>query len=118
MTDSTQLEHPPEALPASPLPADVERVCAYAWQHAATETIVFHGAAQLTTPVNCTGAAVPLNLEAGVWLLARWADLTLDDIPDGELVCVLREALQRDLPEALHEGPPEEHSEALPEDAA
>lgn len=112
MTDSTQLEHPPEALPASPLPAAVERVCAYAWQHAATETIVFHGAAQLTT------ASGLLNLEAGVWLLARWAGLTLDDIPDGELVCVLRETLPGEPPEALQEGPPEEHPEAHPEDAA
>lgn len=77
----------------SPLPVDVERLSAYAWQRGAVETIAFHGAAQLTT------AAGPLQLEEGTWLLARWAGLTLDDIPDGELVWVLREALPEGVPE-------------------
>ena len=69
----------------SPLPMDVERVSAYAWQRGAIETILFHGAAQLIT------AAGPLNLESGTWLLVRWTGPPLEDIPDGELVCILPE---------------------------
>ena len=68
------------------LPPDAEHVSAYAWQRGAVETILFHGAAQITT------AAGPLNLESGTWLLARWTGPPLEDIPDGELVCVLPES--------------------------
>jgi hypothetical protein len=69
----------------SPLPMEVECVSAYAWQRGAAETILFHGAGQLTT------AAGPLELESGTWLLVHWTGLALKDIPDGELVCVLPE---------------------------
>jgi hypothetical protein len=69
----------------SPLPMDVEHVSAYAWQRSAVETILFHGAALLTT------AAGPLNLESGTWLLVRWTGPPLENIPDGELVCILPE---------------------------
>ena len=69
----------------SPLPLHVEHVSAYAWQRGAVETILFHGEGQLTT------AAGPLNLESGTWLLARWIGPPLEDIPDGELVCILPE---------------------------
>jgi len=75
----------PEVINDSPLPLEVERVSAYAWQSGAVETILFHGAAQLKT------AAGPLNLESGTWLLARWTGPPLEDIPDGELVCILPE---------------------------
>jgi hypothetical protein len=73
---------PADAVSDSPLSPDVERVSAYAWQRGAVETILFHGAAQLTN------AAGPLNLESGTWLLVRWTSPPLEDIPDGELVCI------------------------------
>lgn len=69
----------------SPLPVDLERASAYAWQRGAVETIAFHGKARLVT------AAGPLELEGGTWLLVRWDSMTLKDIPDGELVCILPE---------------------------
>ena len=78
-------EDNPIAEADSTLPVDVERVSAYAWQRGAVETILFHGAAQLTT------AAGPLDLEGGTWLLARWTGPPLGDTPDGELVCILPE---------------------------
>jgi hypothetical protein len=75
--------HPTDNDSASPLPTEIERVSAYAWQCGAVETILFRGAAQLTT------AAGPLDLENGTWLLARWAGMPLEGTPDGELVCIL-----------------------------
>jgi hypothetical protein len=80
-----ELDPQPKVVADAPLPLDVEQVSAYAWQRGALETILFHGAAQLTT------AAGPLELEGGTWLLARWSDLPLAGIPDGELVCILPE---------------------------
>ena len=65
------------------LPGEIERLCADAWQRGAVEIILLHGAAKLAT------AAGEMNLEGGTWVLARWAGLTLKDLPDGELVCVL-----------------------------
>ena len=86
MSDLTPvIEDIPESADDSPLPLNMERVSAYAWQCRAVETILFHGAAQLTT------AAGPLNLESGTWLLVRWTGPPLEDIPDGELVCILPE---------------------------
>jgi len=82
---SSLLEDTPEVENCSLLPADIERVSAYAWQRGAVEVIVFHGTARLTT------AAGPLELESGTWLLARWTGQALEDIPDGELVCILPE---------------------------
>jgi len=75
----------PEDESNSPLPADLECASAYAWQRGAVETIAFHGKARLVT------AAGPLELEGGTWLLARWEDMSLEEIPDGELVCILPE---------------------------
>ena len=75
----------PEDIGKSPVPLDVERASAYARQRGAVETILFHGAAQLIT------AAGLLNLDSGTWLLARWTGPPLEDIPDGELVCILPE---------------------------
>jgi hypothetical protein len=107
-------EQPTAEQTAAPLPVDVERVSAYAWQRGAVETIIFHGAAQLTT------AAGALTLDAGTWLLARWEGLSLDEIPDGELVCVLPEVQPEELPdvqpEELPEVQPEELLEAQPEE--
>jgi hypothetical protein len=82
------IEDIPESADDSPLPLDIERVSAYAWQRGAAETILFHGAAQLIT------AAGPLDLERGTWLLARWTGPPLEDIPDGELVCILPEGYE------------------------
>jgi len=79
------IDLPPDQTGDSPLPRDVERAAAYAWQQGAVETILFYGAAQLST------AAGPLNLESGTWLLARWTGPPLKDTPDGELVCILPE---------------------------
>ena len=78
---------------SDPLPADVEHVSAYAWRRGAAETIVFHGAAALTTD------AGPLKLDEGTWLLARWDGPPLPDIPDGELLCVIPQALPEASPE-------------------
>lgn len=86
MADLTPaMENIPEEPNDSSLPLNVERVSAYAWQRGAVETILFHGAAQLTT------AAGPLDLASGTWLLARWQGLPLEDIPQGELICILPE---------------------------
>ena len=98
MTDPIlTLDETPEPEPACPLPIDVEHVSAYAWRRGALETIVFHGAAMLTTN------AGPLRLDEGTWLLARWDGPPLPDIPYGELVCVIPDALQETSPEpCLH----------------
>jgi len=86
MTPTTPpIDNTPDAANDSLLPSDVERAAAYAWQRGAAETILFHGEAQITT------SAGPLNLECGTWLLARWTGPPLEDIPDGELVCILPE---------------------------
>ena len=86
MTDlPSAIEPIPESPDDSPLPPDVERASAYAWQRGAVETLLFHGAAQLIT------ATGPLDLERGTWLLARWTGPPLEGVPDGELVWVLPE---------------------------
>jgi hypothetical protein len=86
MTDlPSAIEDLPEPPDDSPLPVEMERLSAYAWQRGAVETILFHGAAQLIT------ATGPLVLERGTWLLARWDGPPLEGVPDGELVCVLPE---------------------------
>jgi len=102
-------EHPTVEETASLLPVDVERASAYAWHNGAVETIIFHGAAQLTT------AAGALTLDAGTWLLARWEGPPLDEIPDGELVCVLPEVQPEEFPEVQPEEFPEVQPEELPE---
>ena len=76
---------PTEIQDEPPLPINIERVNAYAWQCAAAETILFHGAATLTTSIGM------LPLECGTWLLVRWHGLRLNDTLDGELVCLLPE---------------------------
>ncbi len=88
MTDNIpEIECPPAVPAGSPLPGEIELVSAYAWQHNASETILFQGQARLTT------AAGPLALEKGTWLLVRWPDQPLPDTPDGELICILPESL-------------------------
>jgi hypothetical protein len=84
-SDTPDMHNSPGAEGGAPLPLDLERVSAYAWQRGAAETILFHGAARLTT------AAGPLELESGTWLLSRWNGLALEATPDGELVCILPE---------------------------
>jgi hypothetical protein len=95
MTDSFSPSEDSSAQPASPLPCDVEHVATYAWRRGAVETIVFHSAAQLATEAGA------LSLEKGTWLLARWEGPPLLDTPDGELICVLPEAL----PDAANQTP-------------
>ena len=80
-------EDPSSGDAATPLPIDIERAAAYAWQRGARETILFQGRAQLIT------AAGPIDLESGAWLLTRWSGLTLEDTPDGELICILPESV-------------------------